>query len=443
MRTIVWGPPCSGKSTYVKDNAKSGDGICDYDAIYQALSGLGSKKRVETLNSFVLDVIDCVHDEIEKHEEIDAWIITATKDLGKRDRLVERFSAELVVLEVTREEAHRRCDEDGRPEEWHQYIDDWFDEVEGVDEEKSNTENRNKRPFMGMNKRLNFQEVKENSLESRQTLAFDAVGGGEMEIYCYGDIMDSYWFFDPAHPPLGYVTQDSMKEALDQAAGKPVLFRIHSSGGDMMVASAIRSMLMSYPGKVTCQIDGLCASAATYIATAGAKVQMQDSAFFMIHDPWTVTIGDIADHRVTISALKELKKGIVESYMAKCALEQSQIEKMMADTTWMSAQTALNYGFVDEIISQPASARAAAIAKDSLPVMNQALKGYSEVPQAVQEMMQKGLNVTEEPATSVLEEASDTEPDQGNNRERAVQALRDKIENLKKEKVNDRIQECI
>lgn len=199
-----------------------------------------------------------------------------------------------------------------------------------------------------------------------------------------------------------------------------------------MTASTIRSMLMSYPGKVTCQIDGLCASAATYIATAGAKVTMQDSAFFMIHDPWTITIGNVDDHRVTISMLKELKKGIVEAYMAKSTLEQNQIEKMMADETWMSAQTALENGFVDEIISQPTSARAAVMAKDSLSVMNHALKGYREVPEAVKEMM----NVTEAPATSVPEEPTDTEPDQGEmERERAVQALREKIKNLKKEKV--------
>ena len=280
--------------------------------------------------------------------------------------------------------------------------------------------------------KLNRTAVQENSIETRKTLAFDAVGNGEVEIYCYGDIWDSYWFLDPVHPPLGYVTQDSMKEALDQAGGKPVLLRIHSSGGDMMAASAIRALLMSYPGKVTCQIDGLCASAATYIATAGAKVTMQDSAFFMIHDPWTITIGNVDDHRVTISMLKELKKGIVESYMAKSTLEQSQIEKMMADETWMSAQTAFENGFVDEIISQPASAKAAVMAKDSLPVMNHALKGYREVPEAVKEMM----NVTEEPATSVPEETADTEPDQGEiERERAVQALREKTQKLKEMRV--------
>ena len=58
--------------------------------------------------------------------------------------------------------------------------------------------------------KLNRAAVQENFIETRKTLAFDAVGNGEVEIYCYGDIMDSYWFYDPIHPPLGYVTQDAM-----------------------------------------------------------------------------------------------------------------------------------------------------------------------------------------------------------------------------------------
>ena len=37
MRTVVWGPPCSGKTTYVKAHFKAGDVICDFDPLYQAL----------------------------------------------------------------------------------------------------------------------------------------------------------------------------------------------------------------------------------------------------------------------------------------------------------------------------------------------------------------------------------------------------------------------
>lgn len=128
MRKIVCGCPCSGKTTYVRERMKPGDVVCDYDAIYQALAFLPSKERVETLDKFVLEAVEKVHDLISSHPELNAWIITATRDKAKVDFLVERFAAELVTLEVSREEAHRRCDlDDGRPTIWHDFIDKWFE----------------------------------------------------------------------------------------------------------------------------------------------------------------------------------------------------------------------------------------------------------------------------------------------------------------------------
>ena len=127
MRTVIWGAPCSGKTTYVREHAKAGDVICDYDALYQAISGLPEKKRVQTLDSFILDLIENVYNLISSHNELNAWIITATRDRAKVDILVKRFDAELVALEVSREEAHRRCDADSRPLVWHEFIDKWFE----------------------------------------------------------------------------------------------------------------------------------------------------------------------------------------------------------------------------------------------------------------------------------------------------------------------------
>ena len=127
MRTIVWGPPCSGKSTYVQKNAKEGDLICDYDAIYQAISGMPSKVRVKKLTRAMLDLVEKVYQTIELHPELDAWIITGARSNEKVQDLVKRFEAELVEIEISREEAHIRCDQDGRPAEWHEYIDRWFD----------------------------------------------------------------------------------------------------------------------------------------------------------------------------------------------------------------------------------------------------------------------------------------------------------------------------
>lgn len=261
----------------------------------------------------------------------------------------------------------------------------------------------------------------------------DQSESGDLELMFYGDIIDGAWFLDPTKPDPGYITPDLMSVMLEKAGGKNITLRIHSPGGEVFAASTIRSMLMTYPGHVTCRIDGLCASAATYVATAGERVLMQDSAFMMVHDPWTFAIGNVDELKVSIKMLQEVKKGIVESYQSKTNLEAGQLEKMMADETWMSARTAQEYGFIDEIITAPTSKATADRVRDSAGIMANALRGFDNVPDEVKEQYQD-LNVTEEPGSSVQDEAADTEPVLGNpNRAEAVQALRAKIENLKKE----------
>lgn len=131
MRVIIWGAPCSGKTTYVKEHAKPGDLVFDYDALYEAISFLPSKTRSPGLRSVMFELSDAVYGIIEKHPELDAWIITATKDKAKIESFVTKLGATVVYLETTREEAHERCNTDGRPEIWHSYIDQWFDNKTG------------------------------------------------------------------------------------------------------------------------------------------------------------------------------------------------------------------------------------------------------------------------------------------------------------------------
>ncbi len=168
---------------------------------------------------------------------------------------------------------------------------------------------------------------------------------GEPEIEFYGVISEYSWFDDDITPAMFKADL----QALGQ--GGPVTVRIHSGGGDVWAASAIRAMIMDYPGRVTARIDGLCASAATFVATAADRVLMQDSAFFMIHDPWTMAWGNVDDLKAAIDLLKTTKAGIIEAYQSKTSLSTDELAKMMAAETWMTAQQAKDKGFVDEVIT--------------------------------------------------------------------------------------------
>jgi len=196
---------------------------------------------------------------------------------------------------------------------------------------------------------------------------------GEPEIEFYGPISEYSWWGDE-------ITPNMFKDDLEKhGQGGPVTIRIHSPGGDVFAASAIRAMIADYPGKVTTRIDGLCASAATYVAMAGDHVVMQDSAFFMIHDPWTITIGGVEELKTTINFLKTIKDGIVETYQNKTHMEAEELARMMSNETWMTARQAQEKGFVDEVVSV-GDAKPFKLQLQNMAVLN-CLRGYEHVPE--------------------------------------------------------------
>lgn len=206
----------------------------------------------------------------------------------------------------------------------------------------------------------------------------DESESGEPEIEFYGYISEFSWWGDEITPAI-------FKDDLNRIGkGGPVTVRINSGGGEVFAASVIRSIIIDYPGRVTTRIDGLCASAATYVAMAGDVVRMQDSAWFMIHDPSTVIWGGIEDLKTGIELLKSIKKGIVETYQSKTKLDAEQLSKMMSAETWLTARDALENGFIDEVVTgNPAKPYKAL---QNMAVAN-ALQSYVNLPEALRNLL--------------------------------------------------------
>lgn len=212
---------------------------------------------------------------------------------------------------------------------------------------------------------------------------------GEPEIEFYGPISEYSWWGDE-------ITPNMFKDDLEKhGGGGPVTIRIHSPGGDVFAASAIRAMIADYPGKVTTRIDGLCASAATYVAMAGDHVVMQDSAFFMIHDPWTITIGGVEELKTMINFLKTIKDGIVETYQNKTHMDAEELARMMSNETWMTARQAQEKGFVDEVVSVT-DAKPFKLQLQNMAVLN-CLNSYQNVPE---ELLNDGSSQLDEDPVS-------------------------------------------
>jgi ATP-dependent protease ClpP protease subunit len=125
--------------------------------------------------------------------------------------------------------------------------------------------------------------------------------------------------------------------------------RINSPGGSVFDAVAIYNALKRHAGAVNVWIDGIAASAASYIAMAGDTVTMPENAFLMIHDPSGLVMGTAEDMRATAEALDKVKTALIQGYAAKSGKPDAEIAALLTAETWLDAADAVEMGFADQI----------------------------------------------------------------------------------------------
>ena len=195
-------------------------------------------------------------------------------------------------------------------------------------------------------------------------------GTGQSELILYGDISETSWWGDE-------ITPREFASDLASCNGNELTMRINSGGGDVFAAQAIHNMIKAYAGKVTAHIDGLCASAATIIACAADKVIMPSNALYMIHNP-SVFLGDSFDaDGLTKMAnyLGSVKQTIANVYLSRSdVLTPEQINTLMDDETWLTADEAKSYGLIDEVDTAITDK---AVINDGMVIVNKVSCKYS------------------------------------------------------------------
>jgi flagellin-like hook-associated protein FlgL len=103
----------------------------------------------------------------------------------------------------------------------------------------------------------------------------------------------------------------------------------------------------------------MAASMASVIAMAGSPVFMADNALLMIHNPWTVSMGESKDLRKEADLLDKLKVNLRNAYVRKTGINAEEIGAMMDAETWLDAVEAVALGFADAIEEGVAAAATA------------------------------------------------------------------------------------
>ena len=189
-----------------------------------------------------------------------------------------------------------------------------------------------------------------------------------------GPIAEEAWWGDEC----------SSKEFRKALAGiGNVTVHINSPGGDVMagaeIYSALREHSLNGKGRVKVIITALAASAASVVAMAGDEIQISPVAYMMIHNPWTIAMGDAKEMRKTAKTLDEISEGLITAYQQRTGKTRDQLKKMLENETWMSAQTCVDEGFADSIYG--GEIRAAACAGSGMLT--------KATPESIREMCQR------------------------------------------------------
>lgn len=165
--------------------------------------------------------------------------------------------------------------------------------------------------------------------------------GNKAEILVLGDIGASWW--------ASVNTQQIRKELAEFDDVEEITLRIDSPGGSVFAGIGLYSYLKDHKAKKKVYIDGMCASIATVIAMAGDEIYMNNASQFMIHNPWTIAVGEAKELRYDAEVLDGLKDSIINAYMTKTKLTKEELEKAMDRSTYYKAEQALEAGFITEI----------------------------------------------------------------------------------------------
>jgi ATP-dependent Clp protease, protease subunit len=164
------------------------------------------------------------------------------------------------------------------------------------------------------------------------------------EIWLYGVIGED--FFGAG------VSAKQFAEDLKQLGNVSTIdLHINSDGGVVTDARAMYNLLIQHKARIITHIDGIAASAASFIAMAGDEIEIAEGGFVMIHNSRGVTIGDAEDHRRMAIVLDQVNQTIVNTYMARTGQDENKIKKWMLDETWFTGKDAVKNGFADRIVA--------------------------------------------------------------------------------------------
>jgi ATP-dependent Clp protease protease subunit len=188
-------------------------------------------------------------------------------------------------------------------------------------------------------KRSNFTQLVIDNKATTKLFEVKALADGGTRIDLF-DVIDDYYG----------VSASAFVSALNSIKEGDISLHINSPGGDVFAARAMVAAIAAHPSNITAYVDGLAASAASYVAVACDKVVMQKGSMLMVHRASSIVWGNASDMLETASLLEKIDATIAADYSRKTGKPEAEMMVLMAAETWLSADESLALGFADSVI---------------------------------------------------------------------------------------------
>lgn len=195
-------------------------------------------------------------------------------------------------------------------------------------------------------KKGNLKALMRANAAAPRAFRAEAAQGSEATIYLYDIIGEDWWTGEG-------ITGRRFAEALATVGDASTIhLRINSPGGDVFEARAITALMDAHAARFVAHVDGVAASAASFIAARADEVEIAEGAFFMIHNAWTVAVGNKHDLLGMSDWLEKIDDSIANDYSRRGKADKAAFLSMMDLETWLNAEEAIEKGLADRIATK-------------------------------------------------------------------------------------------
>lgn len=134
---------------------------------------------------------------------------------------------------------------------------------------------------------------------------------------------------------------------------KQITFCINSPGGSVSDGMALYDLVVALSDIETiAEIQGLCASAATYLPLACDTIRINKNADMMLHEPEGGFYGTLKQAEADVEYFSTLRDRIIALYASRTGKSPADIETLLDEARFLNAKECLELHLVDEVIGE-------------------------------------------------------------------------------------------